>query len=141
MTNHGHFAQVTAPPRGNRLTLFGMFNDAVLGAIYYALDLESPGEERRAKSGVTNVITKRTARWSKLAALAAGALILAAMTIGPSYAANNTEVYIVQGLPGKDLDVEIDGESVVTGVKTAAVAGPFKVKPGKRTVTSARTAR
>jgi hypothetical protein len=80
------------------------------------------------------VITKRVTRWSKLALLAAGALVLAAMTIGPSYAANNTEVYIVQGLPGKDLDVTIDGDSVATGVKTAAVAGPFKVKPGKRTV-------
>ena len=29
----------------------------------------------------------------------------------------------------------IDGESVASGVKTAEVAGPFKVKPGKRTVT------
>ena len=78
------------------------------------------------------MITKGVARWSKLALLAAGALVLAAMTIGPSYAANNTEVYIVQGLPGKNLDVTIDGDSVATGVKTAAVAGPFKVKPGKR---------
>ncbi len=60
---------------------------------------------------------------------------LAAVTISPSYAANSTEVYIVQGLPGKTLDVEIDGKSVADGVKTAEVAGPFKVKPGKNTVT------
>ena len=55
------------------------------------------------------MITKRTARWSKLAVLAAGVLTLAAVTISPSYAANDTDVYIVQGLPGKNLDVEIDG--------------------------------
>ena len=111
-----------------------MFSAAVRRAIYYALDLGSHGEVTTSKERGTNVITKRLTRWSKLALLAAGALILAAMTIGPSYAANNTEVYIVQGLPGKDLDVTIDGDSVATGVKTAAVAGPFKVKPGKRTV-------
>ena len=85
--------------------------------------------------GERALITKRTARWSKLAALAAGVLALAAVTISPSYAANDTEVYIVQGLPGKNLDVEIDGKSVASGVKTAEVAGPFKVKPGKNTVT------
>ena len=81
------------------------------------------------------MITKRTARWSKLALVAAGVLALAAATISPSYAANKTEVYIVQGLPGKSLDVDIDGKSVATGVKTAEVAGPFKVNAGKNTVT------
>jgi Domain of unknown function (DUF4397) len=81
------------------------------------------------------VITKRAARWSKLALATAGVLALAGATISPSYAANDTEVYIVQGLPGKDLDVDIDGHSVAEGVKTATVAGPFKVKPGSRMVT------
>jgi Domain of unknown function (DUF4397) len=81
------------------------------------------------------VITKRAARWSKLGLLAAGVLALAGLTISPSYAASDTEIYIVQGLPGKDLDVAIDGESVAKGVKTAAVAGPFKVEPGSRMVT------
>ncbi len=60
---------------------------------------------------------------------------MAGVTISPSYAANDTEIYIVQGLPGKNLDVAIDGESVAEDVKTAAVAGPFKVEPGSRTVT------
>ena len=82
------------------------------------------------------MITKRAARWSKLALLAAGVLALAGVTISPSYAAaDDTEIYIVQGLPGKNLDVAIDGESVAEDVKTAAVAGPFKVKPGSRMVT------
>jgi Domain of unknown function (DUF4397) len=81
------------------------------------------------------VTSKRGARWSKLALVGAGVLALAGLTISPSYAASDTEIYIVQGLPGKNLDVAIDGESVAEGVETAAVAGPFKVKPGSRMVT------
>ena len=82
------------------------------------------------------MITVRAARWSKLALLTAGALALAGMTISPTYAAaDDTQIYVVQGLPGKNLDVAIDGESVAEGVKTAAVAGPFEVKPGSRMVT------
>jgi hypothetical protein len=82
-----------------------------------------------------DVINKRAARWSKLALGAAGVLALAGITISPSYAQTESEIFIVQGLPGKNLDVAIDGESVATDVKTAAVAGPFKVEPGSRMVT------
>jgi hypothetical protein len=82
------------------------------------------------------VITKRARRWSKLALTAAGVLALAGAMISPSHAAaDDTEIFIVQGLPGKNLDVAIDGESVAEDVKTAAVAGPFKVEPGSRMVT------
>jgi Domain of unknown function (DUF4397) len=82
------------------------------------------------------VISKHARRWSKLALTAAGVLALAGVMISPSHAAaDDTEIFIVQGLPGKDLDVAIDGESVAEDVKTAAVAGPFKVKPGSRMVT------
>ncbi len=81
------------------------------------------------------MITQRAALWSKLALLAVGVLASAGLMISPSYAANDTEVYIVQGLPGKDLDVTIDGKSVAEDVKTATVAGPFQVKPGSRMVT------
>ncbi len=89
-----------------------------------------------SKGGVGGRVTsKRGSRWSKLALVAAGVLALAGLTISPSYAANDTEIYIVQGLPGKNLDIEIDGESIAEGVKTATVAGPFKVKPGSRMVT------
>ena len=81
------------------------------------------------------VTTKRATKWSKLALLAAGVLAITGATISPSYAANDTEIYIVQGIPGNELDVAIDGESVAEAVKTAAVAGPFGVKPGSHTVT------
>jgi hypothetical protein len=61
---------------------------------------------------------------------------MAGAMISPSHAAaDDTEIFIVQGLPGKNLDVAIDGESVAEDVKTAAVAGPFKVEPGSRMVT------
>jgi hypothetical protein len=83
-----------------------------------------------------DVITKRTARWSKLALLAAaGVLGLASLTISPSYAADETAIYIVQGLPGKQVDVAVDGESIAEDVKAATVAGPFKVNAGSRMVT------
>jgi Domain of unknown function (DUF4397) len=85
--------------------------------------------------GGANVIIKCARRWSKLALAAAAVLALAGATISPSYAAaDDPEIFIVQGLPGKTLDVAIDGESVVEGVKTATVAGPFKVSPGSRMV-------
>ena len=44
-------------------------------------------------------------------------------------------MYVVQGLPGRSVDVTVDGKQVAKGVKTAAVVGPFKVKPGSRKVT------
>jgi Domain of unknown function (DUF4397) len=82
------------------------------------------------------VITKCAWRWSKVALAAAGVLALAGAAISPSYAAaDDPEIYIVQGLPGKNLDVAIDGGSVAEDVKTATVAGPFKVSPGSRIVT------
>jgi hypothetical protein len=82
------------------------------------------------------VITKLATRWSKLALLASGALVLAAATISPSYAAADTEIYIVQGLPDHKLvDVAIDDKLIAPAVAFQAVAGPFKVKPGTRKVT------
>ena len=64
-----------------------------------------------------------------------GALALAGVMVGPGYAADTAEIYVVQGLPGKTLDVAVDGKSVDQGVATAKVVGPFDVEPGRRTVT------
>ena len=75
------------------------------------------------------------ARWSKIAVLLVGVVGLAGLTVAPSYAADTAKVYFVQGLPGKSLDVAVDGKSLAKGIKTAAVAGPFSVKGGKRTFT------
>jgi hypothetical protein len=73
-------------------------------------------------------------RRSVLALLAAGALALAGTAAAPSFAADQGELFVIQGLPGKVVDVSIDGHSVAKGVKTAAIVGPFEVKGGERTV-------
>ena len=74
-------------------------------------------------------------RWSRLALLVAGSLALAGTATAPSFAADDGEIFVVQGLPDKVVDVSIDGESVAKNVKTAALVGPFKVEGGQRTVT------
>jgi hypothetical protein len=79
--------------------------------------------------------SKHAQMGAKVALLAAGALSLAGLTVGPSYAADDAKIYVVQGLPGKALDIAVDGKTVAKNVKTAAVAGPFTVKAGKRKVT------
>jgi hypothetical protein len=136
VANEDQFAQGRTPG-ANTITLFVGYSTAQRSStLYYALNLESLGRNKRAKRG--NVITNRAARWSKLALLAAGVFALAGATINPSYAApaKDTEISIVQGLPGKDLDVAIDQEPpIAQDVKTASVAGPFEVKPGSHTVT------
>jgi len=81
------------------------------------------------------ISVRTSARWSSLALLAAATLALAGTTVTPSFAADDGQVFVVQGLPGKTVDVSIDGKSVAKGVKTAALVGPFDVTGGKRTVT------
>jgi hypothetical protein len=81
-------------------------------------------------------MTARASRRLLTLVLLLGATLgLAGLTAGPSYAANSASLYIVQGLPGRNVDVTVDGKTVAKGVKTAAVVGPFKVKPGSRKVT------
>ena len=75
-------------------------------------------------------------RSSALAVLTAAALGLAGLTAAPkSYAADDAELYLIQGLPGRSVDVAIDGKTVGRDVGTAKVAGPFPVKSGTRKVT------
>lgn len=62
-------------------------------------------------------------------------LSMAGLSAAPSYAASDAEVYVIQGLPGRTVDVAIDGKTVGKNIKTAAVAGPFDVDGGDRTVT------
>jgi uncharacterized protein DUF4397 len=51
-----------------------------------------------------------------------------------SQAADQAEIYIVQGLPNRTVAVEIDGKSVADSVAATKVAGPFDVKAGSHTV-------
>ncbi|GAB2769428.1 hypothetical protein GCM10027020_23330 [Nocardioides salsibiostraticola] len=70
-----------------------------------------------------------------MAASLGGAVALA--TIGaasPGQAAANAEIYVVQGIPERSLDVEIDGELVEEDAATSSVLGPFDVEPGSRSL-------
>ena len=77
----------------------------------------------------------RVVRSSLVGLVVSGALAFAGLMAGPSFAADSASIYIVQGLPGKTLNVSVDGDSVAKGVKTGEVAGPFKVAAGRRKVT------
>ncbi len=78
---------------------------------------------------------KYTRIWFRIALLAAGSTAIVGLTGGPSQAADDAEVYIVQGLPGKSLDIAVDGKAVASNVRTAGVVGPFDVAGGNRKVT------
>jgi hypothetical protein len=96
----------------------------------------NPWESYNEQSG-GNVISKRAARWSKLALLTSGVLALAGATITPGYAATETDIYAMNGLPTdpstpRILDVAIDGKTVAPQVRPGVVLGPFKGKPGSK---------
>jgi len=80
------------------------------------------------------MLSSRARIWS-VATASAGVLLLTGLTTAPSQAAADAEIYVVQGLPGKSLDIEVDGKTVARDVKTAAVVGPFSVRGGNRKVT------
>jgi hypothetical protein len=61
-------------------------------------------------------------------------LLAGAWLAPPSQAADGAKIYLVQALPNRTLDVEIDGESVAKGVAATKVAGPFDVSAGSHTV-------
>jgi hypothetical protein len=54
----------------------------------------------------------------------------------PAQAVVSSDIYIVQGLPGRSLDISIDGRTVASGVATTKIVGPFGVAAGKRMVTA-----
>ena len=70
-----------------------------------------------------------------VAVVGVGMLALLSAGLTPSSAADQTCIYIVQGLPSRTVSVAVDGDSVVGGLAGGKVAGPFPVKHGTRTVT------
>ena len=82
-----------------------------------------------------NGMSRMSVRWAKAGLVALGALALVGGTVSTSYAANEAKIYVVQGLPGRDLDVQVDGKTVAENLKTAAVTKAIPVKAGKRTIT------
>jgi hypothetical protein len=61
-------------------------------------------------------------------------LMAGAWLATPSEAADDAEIYVVQGLPNRSVDVEIDGSSVAKGVAATKVVGPFDVSGGSHSV-------
>jgi len=78
---------------------------------------------------------RQTLRRIWVAVAGAGLLALLSAGLTPSSAADQTSIYIVQGLPGHTISVAVDSDSVVSGLAGGKVAGPFRVKQGTRTVT------
>lgn len=74
-------------------------------------------------------------RRAALSLVCIGALAWSGVMVEPGFAADTAQIYVVQGLPDKSLDVSIDGALVDRDVGTAAVVGPFDVDPGRRTIT------
>jgi hypothetical protein len=66
--------------------------------------------------------------------LSVSALVGAGLFAAPSQAADAAEIYLVQGVPAKSVEVTVDGKEVASGVRATAVSGPFKVKAGEHTV-------
>jgi hypothetical protein len=76
-----------------------------------------------------------TLRTMWIAVVGVGMFALLSAWLTPSSAADETSIYIVQGLPSRTISVAVDGDSVVGGLAGGKVAGPFPVKHGTRTVT------
>lgn len=74
-------------------------------------------------------------RTSTLGAVALGSLLLAGVSVVPATAADETEIYVVQGLPDRTVDVAVDGRTVASDVETATIVGPFPVAAGSNAVT------
>ena len=78
-----------------------------------------------------------TSSWRRLilrTCAVAAALTIALAALGAptrSSAANEATVYLVQGLPGRSLDVKLGGKEVASGVDGATVVGPFTVAAGR----------
>ena len=70
-----------------------------------------------------------------LAVVGVGLLGLLSAGLTPSVAADETCIYLVQGLPGRTVSVEVDGDEVTGSLTGGKVAGPFAVESGTRTVT------
>jgi len=59
--------------------------------------------------------------------------LAAASSASPPVKATS-QVYLVHGVPGGPADVSVDGESVASGLASAAVHGPIELTPGRHTV-------
>lgn len=78
---------------------------------------------------------RRVRHWARLLAVVVGIGSLSGLLVSPSFAGDEAELYFVQGLPRTTVEVQVDGKTVDKSMKTADVAGPFTVAPGRHRVT------
>ncbi|MBV9094168.1 MAG: DUF4397 domain-containing protein [Streptosporangiaceae bacterium] len=70
------------------------------------------------------------------AVLAAGVVGgLGLVVAAPAAAADNGTVYVVHGLPGRTVDVDVNGKATLTGFRPGEVAGPPSLPAGSHDVT------
>ncbi|MGZ0149136.1 DUF4397 domain-containing protein [Kribbella sp. WER1] len=69
-------------------------------------------------------------------ALAVLVAAVPAVLPAPAGAAAGANLYFVQGLPGRSLDISVDGRLVAAGVAGGKLVGPFGVAAGQRTITA-----
>jgi hypothetical protein len=72
---------------------------------------------------------RRPLALAALAAVGAGVGILAAAAT-PAYAQETSQVSVVHGIPGQDVDVYVDGEAILEGFAPGEVAGPLDLAAG-----------
>jgi hypothetical protein len=94
------------------------------------------GQFRAVSSGVFSRIRGPVVRRVIPLLLAVTVAAVPAVLAAPAQGAAGANLYIVQGLPGRTLDISIDGHVVATGLAGAKLVGPFGVASGKRTITA-----
>lgn len=87
---------------------------------------------RGALSRIRGPVIRRVIPLLLAVTVAAVPAVLAA----PAQGAAGANLYIVQGLPGRTLDISIDGHQVAGGVVGGKLVGPFGVAAGKRMITA-----
>jgi hypothetical protein len=83
-------------------------------------------------------MTMRTVpRGSALAALLiAGAATVSVSPIPATAAsAGSHRVYVIQGVPGQSVDIDVDGKTIESGVKAKAIVGPLDLGTGSHDIT------
>jgi hypothetical protein len=93
------------------------------------------GQSRTVRENVTRIRGSVIQRVIPLLLAVMIAAAPALLTV-PAKAAAGANLYFVQGLPGRTLDISVDGRQVATGVAGGKLVGPFGVASGKRMITA-----
>jgi hypothetical protein len=93
-----------------------------------------PGQSRAVHQSVSRIRGPVIRRVLPLLLAAVVAAAPVALTV-PAEAAAGANLYFVQGLPGKTLNISVDGHQVAAGVAGGKLVGPFGVASGKRMIT------